>query len=73
MVAVQVENETGVMGNAREMSDEADALFAAEVPQAFVDYMKENVQDMAPDVAEAVRQGRPGLAVECRTLHPARS
>ena len=57
VVAVQVENETGVMGNAREMSDEADALFAAEVPQAFVDYMKENVQDMAPDVAEAVRQG----------------
>ena len=37
VVAVQVENETGVMGNAREMSDEADALFAAEVPQAFVD------------------------------------
>lgn len=24
-------------------------------------------------LAEAVRQGRPGLAVECRTLHPARS
>lgn len=57
VVAVQVENETGVMGNAREMSKEADALFAADVPKAFVEYMKENVSDMASDVALAVQKG----------------
>ena len=32
VVAVQVENETGLLGAAREVSDEADALFAAPVP-----------------------------------------
>lgn len=57
VIAVQVENETGVMGNAREMSDEADALFADKAPQAFVDYMKETVQTLASDVRAAVEQG----------------
>lgn len=40
VVSVQVENETGVMGAAREHSDEANVRFAAPVPQAFVDHMR---------------------------------
>ncbi|MBD5393980.1 MAG: DUF5597 domain-containing protein [Lachnospiraceae bacterium] len=35
VITIQVENETGLLGAAREQSDEADALFAAEVPQDF--------------------------------------
>ena len=57
VVAVQVENETGVMGNAREVSDEADALYAKAVPQAFVEHMKANVHTLVPDVKEAVQKG----------------
>ena len=36
VVAVQVENETGLLGAAKEVSDEADALFTSEVPVDFV-------------------------------------
>ncbi len=37
VVAVQVENEPGLQGAAREHSDTADARFAADVPQALYD------------------------------------
>ena len=57
VITVQVENETGVMGNAREMSDEADALFAADVPQGFADYMRKSTQTMVPDVKASVERG----------------
>ncbi len=57
VVAVQVENEPGLQGAAREHSDTADARFAADVPQALVNHMKACTGTMAPDVAEAVRQG----------------
>lgn len=39
VVSVQVENETGLMGAAREHSDKADVLFAAPVPRDFADHM----------------------------------
>lgn len=39
VLAVQVENETGLLGTARERSDEADVAFAADVPQDFAEYM----------------------------------
>ncbi|MDL2294605.1 DUF5597 domain-containing protein [Ruminococcaceae bacterium OttesenSCG-928-D13] len=54
---VQVENETGLMGAAREHSDEADALFEAEVPAAFAAYMRGATATMAPDVRAAVEGG----------------
>lgn len=57
VVAVQVENETGLLGSARERSEEADALFAAPVPDDFVQYMCANTADMVPSVAAAVQQG----------------
>ncbi len=57
VVVVQVENETGVMGSARENSDKADALFESDVPQQFVDYMKNNTSTMVPDVRKAVEAG----------------
>jgi len=60
VIAVQVENETGLMGAAREQSDEADALFKADVPQDFLKFMRENTTEMAADVKEAVIKGASG-------------
>lgn len=57
VLLVQVENEPGLQGSARENSDEADALFESTVPQPFVDYMKANTATMASDVKEAVEKG----------------
>lgn len=57
VVAVQVENETGLMGAAREHSDEADALYAAPVPQDFAAYMKAHTESMAPEIKAAVEAG----------------
>lgn len=56
VISVQVENETGVMGVAREHSDEADALFAASVPQAFADYMR----TAGGEVGAAIEGGSSG-------------
>lgn len=57
VIAVQVENETGLQGSAREKSDQADMLFAGNVPQDFADYMKNHLETMVPDVRNAVESG----------------
>lgn len=57
VVAVQVENETGLLGAAREVSDAADAVFEAPVPSEFIAYMKSHTATMAEDVRTAVEQG----------------
>lgn len=57
VITVQVENETGLLGNAREVSDEADAAFAGEVPQEFASYMRSHTAYMEEDVRAAVEAG----------------
>ena len=57
VITVQVENETGLLGNAREVSDEADAAFAGEVPQKFASYMRSHTEYMEEDVRAAVEAG----------------
>ena len=57
VITVQVENETGLLGNAREVSDEADAVFAGEVPQEFASYMRSHTEYMEEDVCAAVEAG----------------
>ncbi len=57
VIGVQVENETGLSGSAREHSDEADAAFAGEVPAQFAAYMRAHTDTMHPDVREAVENG----------------
>ena len=60
VVYVQVENETGLQGAVREHSDEADALFAADVPQDFADYMRgPALRTLRPDMRRAVEEGQP--------------
>jgi len=58
VVAVQVENETGLLGAAREVSDEADALFGETVPEAFAAWMREHTATMVEDVRSAVLSGK---------------
>ena len=57
VITVQVKNETGLMGSARENSDAADTLFASNVPQDFTDYMRTHTDTMVEDVGDAVRAG----------------
>ncbi len=57
VIGVQVENETGLSGSAREHSDAADEVFASEVPAAFVAWMRSHTETMHPDVREAVENG----------------
>ncbi len=54
VVAVQVENETGLLGGAREVSDAADAAFASKVPADFAAYMKAHTDTMTEEIKEAV-------------------
>lgn len=58
VVAVQVENETGLLGAAREVSDVADALFAASVPVDFAAYMRDHTETMVEEVKTAVENGK---------------
>ena len=58
VIAVQVENETGLLSSAREVSDEADAAFESEVPAEFIRWMKDNTPTMKEDVREAVENGK---------------
>ena len=58
VIAVQVENETGFMGAAREHSDEADAAFARNVPQELVTFMLSHTEAMASDVRDALLSGK---------------
>lgn len=58
VIAVQVENETGLQGAAREYSDEADFLFEQPVPKEFLSYMKTHTQSMEPGIKEAVETGK---------------
>ena len=59
VVAVQVENETGLLGAAREVSDEADALFAAAVPADFAAYLRAHTDTMTEEIRAAVLTGKP--------------
>ena len=58
VITVQVENETGLLGNVREVSDEADEAFESMVPQEFAAYMKQHMEYMEEEVRCAVEQGK---------------
>ena len=57
VIGVQVENETGLAGTAREHSEAADAAFAADVPDHFVRWMRAHTDTMHTDVRDAVTGG----------------
>ncbi len=57
VVVVQVENETGLLGAAREVSDAADAAFASPVPEGLTAYLKAHTETMTPEIRSAVENG----------------
>lgn len=58
VIAVQVENETGLLGAAREVSDAADARFASPVPEDFVAYLRSHTDTMTEEIRAAVLAGK---------------
>lgn len=55
--AVQVENECGLAGTARDRSAEADAAFAQDVPEELVEYLLDHQDELHPDVRYALLEG----------------
>ena len=58
VVALQVENETGLLGAAREISSEADEVFEAEVPADFAAYLRAHAYSMTDRIRTAVLNGK---------------
>ncbi|ANU50339.2 hypothetical protein ADH76_00140 [Enterocloster clostridioformis] len=54
VVAVQVENETGLMGQAREESEEADLKFFSPVPDRCIEYLISRRGELMPELAEVL-------------------
>jgi beta-galactosidase GanA len=50
VILVQVENEIGMIPEARDRSPEAEKAFAAPVPPALMDYLKKNRAQLAPEL-----------------------
>ncbi len=57
VIGIQVENETGILGNSREVSVEADIAFEGTVPADFISYMHKHKDTMHEDVKKAVEEG----------------
>jgi hypothetical protein len=49
VIMVQVENEVGVLGDARDRSADADQAFARPVPRELMDYLVQHKQDLLPE------------------------
>jgi beta-galactosidase GanA len=48
VIAIQVENETGLLGDSRDRSPVAEAAWNAPVPPALLDYLERNAGKLAP-------------------------
>ena len=55
VIMVQVENETGLLGRGREVSDVADRVYAGAVPEGLIEYLKGHTSEMAADMKQAVK------------------
>ena len=49
VIMVQVENEVGVLGDARDRSADANQAFAMPVPRELMDYLAKHKQDLLPE------------------------
>ncbi len=52
VIMVQLENEVGVLGDARDRSPEADQAFAGAVPPELMEYLVKNKQNLLPEFKE---------------------
>jgi len=53
VIAIQVENETGVMGSIRDYSPAANAAFAGPVPKELTDYLAAHKETLLPEFKKA--------------------
>ncbi len=53
VIMVQVENEVGVLGDARDHSDAANKAFAGPVPQELLDHLTSHRQELGPEVQQS--------------------
>ena len=60
VVMVQVENETGLLGSARERSDLADRYFEEAVPEGLSDYLLSHSDSLAEDIRKTLLENRGG-------------
>ena len=58
VIYIQVENEAGLLGAAREYSDIADERFAGEVPADFTAAMRAHSATMREDIRKSVKNGK---------------
>jgi len=49
VIAIQVQNEVGVMGSTRDFCQAANAAFAGPVPKALTDYLQKNKDNLLPE------------------------
>ena len=58
VVMVQVNNETGILGDSRDRSDIAEAAWASPLPQSLLGYLAANRETLKPELREVwARQG----------------
>lgn len=60
VILIQVENETGLLGAARDNSDIADQKFAEKVPQELIDGMLARKEGLVEDIREALDKCQEG-------------
>jgi beta-galactosidase GanA len=71
VIMVQVENEIGMLPDARDHAPGADAAFAAAVPDALLDYMRRNRAGLHPRLAALWRaQGSPSSGTWTEVFGP---
>jgi len=56
VVMIQVENEIGMIPDARDHSQQANEAYAGQVPAEFMTYLRKNKNDLAPEFSERWRQ-----------------
>ena len=54
VITVQVENETGLLGGAREHGEKAEYQFAQPVPEAFVQYLQTIYEELTPELSDVI-------------------
>ncbi len=59
VVMIQIENEIGMLEEARDHSPLADGLFASAVPEALVSYLGENRPNLHPWMRDRLEKGDP--------------
>jgi len=57
VIMVQVENETGILGSARDHSDVADLMFSKKVPKGLINYLNNHQTTLETDIRDELQKG----------------